>query len=447
MKIIKKQVFLNFDPPAEWETDPVLFVIHQLLDERPAIIKLAAPCFPKAVTDEIAAMGRDGMTVEQIVRAAIYKQYRRLSYADLAEHTVDSIKGRQFMKLTYGQYFSAQTLQENIARLTPEVWAAILTAVTQIGVDLGVDDGQKLRSDATVIETNIHYPTEVSLLWDSVRVSCRLLERLTHQSTGFAFRDYRTGAKKLLFKIVNCPDKTARKKLFQQMLKLNQTCINQVETTLELAAQRRLPMDKILFELCQLRPRMIKVQEMTIRQQINGEKIPVKDKIFSLFEDHTDCIVKGQRDASFGHKVNFATGQSNLIFDCHLELGNWSEKSVLAPLLERVTATFKFVPRDLATDGGQASLSNLNKAIGLGIKNVVFGKTVGSLKNVTTSPAMETRLKKWRAGMEAVISNFKRGLRAVRCPWKGWDGFQQFVLLNTTVFNLKVIATGLLAQL
>ncbi len=115
--------------------------------------------------------------------------------------------------------------------------------------------------------------------------------------------------------------------------------------------------------------------------------------------------------------------------------------------MKRIKAAYNFVPRDLVTDGGPACGDNLKKAIELGVKNIVFGKTTGSMKNEVSSKAMETRLKKWRSGIEADISNFKRGLRAARCPWKGWGGFQSFMLLNTTVFNLKVIAADLLSQL
>ncbi len=447
MKIARNQTFMNFDPPAEWKTDPALYVIHKLLDERSNIFRLAVPCFPNAVEEGKGFMGYDGMTVEQVVRAAIYKQYRRLNFRELAEHTADSFKGRKFMKIDYKQHFSHQTLHENIARLSPEALTDIQRAVTKVGMELGIDDGQKIRSDATSIETDVHHPTEASSLWDCIRVACRLLETLTATGYGFTLRDYRKGAKKLLFKINNCKNnKAKRKKLFKQLLKTNQACLNQVDAALDLAARLNLPMLKQLFELCQLRPMMAKTQEMTRRHQLNDEKVAVKDKIFSIFEDHTDCISKGARKVIFGHKVNFASGK-RLVFDCLQALGNWSEKVAYGPILERIKDAYDFVPRDLVTDGGPAYSGNLKKAIELGVKNVVFGKTTGSMQNQVSSKAMETRLKKWRSGIEAGISNFKRGLRAVRCPWKGWNGFQRFMLLNVTVFNLKVIAADLLSQL
>ena len=447
MKIAKKQVSFNFDPPAEWDIAPDLYVIHRLLEQTPAMIREVAACFPHAVEEGKGFMGCDGMTVEQVLRAAIYKQLKRLNYRELALHTADSIMGRRFMKMEYGQSFSHQTLQANIARITPQVWEAVLTVIVRTGMELGVDNGQKLRSDATAIAVNVHYPNEAQILWDGIRVACRQLQRLSRQDKGFGFRDYRDGAKKLWFSITNCRKNEAKKGLFRQLLRLARACLNQLEAVLERAALLNLPMNKALFELSALQSGLRKAIDMTRRHQLEGENVPVADKIFSLFEEHADCIVKGKRVAVFGHKVNFATGKSSLIFNCQIERGNWAESKVLPTVLDEVVATYKFIPRDVVTDGGQAHTDALKKAVALGVQNIVFGKTRGSLQNQASSVVMETRLKKWRAGIEADISNFKRGLRAGRCPWKGWEAFQSFVLLNTAVFNLKVIAACLLNQL
>ena len=447
MKIARKQLFLDFDPTAEWQLVPELFVIFQLLEPHAPIIRRVAACFSNAVEDGTPVMGCDGMTVEQILRAAIYKQIKRLSYRELSLHTADSIMGRKFMKMEYGQHFSHQALQDNISMITPEAWAEVLSMINLVGLDLGADDGQKLRSDATTIETNVHYPNEAQMLWDCVRVACRLLARISKEHVGFGFRDYRIGAKKTWFHIVNTKPDAQKKKGFKKLLKTVQACLNQVDATLDKAQRLNLSISKPLYELAMMRPRIQKAYDMTRRHQLEGEDVPVADKILSLFEDHTDCIVKGQRKSVFGHKINLTTGKSSLIFDCHIERGNWSEKNILGTVLENATTTYPIKPRDVVADGGQASLDSLKKAVELEITNIVFGKTVGKLQNQTTSKNMETRLKKWRSGSEADISNFKRGLDAGRCNWKGWDAFQSFVLLNAVVFNLKVIAAHVLNQL
>jgi IS5 family transposase len=173
----------------------------------------------------------------------------------------------------------------------------------------------------------------------------------------------------------------------------------------------------------------------------------VEDKLFSLFETHTDCIVKGQRDVIFGHKVNFTSGQSNLIFDCILERGNPADSSYFQKTFDNLEVNFNITPRDAASDGGYASRANLDYAQAKGIVNIVFNKVKGSQQNITSSKKMETMLKRWRSGIEAMISNFKRGLEASLCTWKGWEAFKSFILWSVITFNLRIMARRIVAKL
>ena len=453
MMFFKRQCELNF-VPASWERDPELFVMDQLLDDRVDIILLAASCFPFAHDETYACVGRDGMTLEQVVRAAIYKQHKGLTYRELSEHTEDSKKGRHFMKMGNRTYFSHQALQENIARITPEVLEQIFVEIVKDALVLGVDDGRKLRPDSTVIRTNVHPPTNASLLWDGIRVSCRLLEQAQAKFGFIRMRDYRKGAKRLLFKITNTQGKEKRRPLFKKMLQTERRCMRQVVSAIEalscvhfedtMQEQARI---ETLHRLEALLPKMAQVTEVAHRREILDEPVPVQDKLFSFFEEHTDCIVKKAGEAHFGHKVHLASGKSNLLFDCILQRGNPADSTYLVPTLDHVAQRFGITPRDLTTDGGYASLDNLRQAQARGVRNIVFSKTKGALRNCTTSKKMETMLKKWRAGMEAVISNFKRGLKATLCPWEGWNGFKRFVLWDAITFNLRVIARFIVRQL
>jgi IS5 family transposase len=192
---------------------------------------------------------------------------------------------------------------------------------------------------------------------------------------------------------------------------------------------------------------MQRVADVAHRREILDESVPVEEKLFSIFEDHTDCIVKGGREVVFGHKINITSGKSNLIFDCILQRGNPADTSYFPETLDNLKVNFEMTPRDIAADGGYASRSNLLEAQGRGIVNIVFNKVKGSMQNVTSSKKMETVLKKWRSGIEALISNFKRGLNASVCTWKGWEQFKRFVLWNIITFNLRVIAKWVLAEI
>lgn len=453
MKYFKSQYSFDFEQPI-WDNDPELFIMDQILDRNPQIYYIAASCFPNAHPETKPKAGRGGMTLEQVVRAAIYHRHKRLHFRELSNHTEDSKKGRYFMKMEYKQYFSHQTLQENIAKIDVDTLEKIFKEITQYAINLGVDDGKSLRSDATTIKTNIHYPTNASLLWDCTRVSCRLLTATKALLKTFQFRSYRKSAKKLLFKIVNTKGKDKRRPLFKKMLKVASQCEHQIDEALNQLSSHTFEDSKLENqrqhlhqELAALLPMMQQVADVAYRREILDEKVPVSDKIFSIFEDHTDCIKKGSRDVVFGHKVNLSSGKSNLIFDCIIERGNPSDEKYFSKTLDNIQRNYEITPRDMATDGSYASLRNQADAKARGIVNIVFNKIKGSMQNIASSKKMETTLKKWRSGIEAVISNFKRGLNASMCPWKGWEAFKCFVLWSLITFNMRIIAKWIINKL
>jgi IS5 family transposase len=132
--------------------------------------------------------------------------------------------------------------------------------------------------------------------------------------------------------------------------------------------------------LKELLPLMEKVYEMTERREIQGEKVPVTDKLFSICELSTDIIVKGGREAKFGHKVNLGTGKSNMILTCETEKGNPKDSELFQGALDKVTSDYGITPKSVVTDGGYGSLENQKHAIGKKITNIVFNKIVGALK-------------------------------------------------------------------
>jgi transposase, IS5 family len=453
MKYFKAQCSFDFEQ-AIWDREPELLIMDQVLDQNLQIIVLAAPCFPKAYGETKAKVGRDGMTLEQVVRAAIYQRHKRLNYRQLSDHTGDSKKCRSFMKMAHQKLFSHQALQDNISKIDSETLAKIHLGIAQYAIKLGVDDGKKLRTDSTTIKTNIHFPTNAALLWDCIRVSYRLLKQSKELLPDFNFRSYHKFGKKLLFKIVNTKGKEKRRPLFKKMLQANRRCerlVEQAKEQLSALSYQDALKEKERLDLFQqfidLLPKMQTVTDIAYRREILDEQVPVEDKIFSIFEDHTDCIKKGGREVIFGHKINFSSGKSNLIFDCIQERGNPADTSYLPKTLDNMKTNYKITPRDVAFDGGYASKNNLDDAKERGIINIVFNKVKGSMQNSASSKKMETMLKKWRSGMEAIISNFKRGLNASMCPWKGWEAFKCFVLWSLITFNMRVIAKWIIDKL
>jgi IS5 family transposase len=196
----------------------------------------------------------------------------------------------------------------------------------------------------------------------------------------------------------------------------------------------------------QLMPLLIKVYDMTYRKEIAGEAVPNDQKLFSIYELHTDIIVKGSREIKFGHKVNIGTGKSNLILTCEVLEGNPADSTLYQGTIDKLIDSYGKVPRDSSTDGGYAAKANAEYAQEKGIVNIVFNKIVGSLKNIVSSKNMETRLKKWRSGIEANISNLVRGFNLKRCNWKGLEHFKSKVLWSVIAYNIRVMTSALLKQ-
>jgi IS5 family transposase len=446
MKILN-DLRLKLDNP-KWALDPEFALIDTILNENPKLYEMVVPDLMEL--NKSSPNGRqDSPTVEQVVRAALYKEMKKLDYRELEYAQEDSRMCGVFIKLEERSPFSFEVFHKYISRIRGETLQGLMIEINRIMMgEEGMEDGRSLRADSTAVETNIHYPTDNTLIWDCMKTSHRLLKKLEEMWKIGKVRNYQKQGKKNEFKINNTKDKKKREELFKKQLKLFRMSIKQVKKVVE---EKGMGEDigelSIMVELKGLLPKMEQVYDMSYRHDLLGESVPNSEKIFSIYEEHTDILVKGARDVSFGHKVNLVTGRSNLILDCEIVEGNPKDSTLFEGVLKRVTDNYGIKPRDVATDGGYASLRNQEIAKGYGIVNIVFNKIVGSLKNVVTSVQMETRLKKWRSGMEAVISNLKRGFQLFRCEWKGRGHFDAKVLWSVIAYNIRVMTCFMLEKL
>jgi len=431
-----------------WALDPELALIDTILNEKPSLYKIVAPDIMEL--NKNSKEGRqDSPTVEQVVRAALYKELKNLDYRELEYAQEDSRICGAFIKLEGRSPFSFEVFHKYISKIRGESLRALMVEINWIMMrEEGIEDGKSLRTDSTVVETDIHYPTNNSLIWDCIKTSHRLLKKLEEAGKIRKVRNYQKQGKKNEFKINNTKKKEKRAELFEKQLKLFRCSINQVRKAVEgVITGIDLGVVSIVEELKGLMPKMEKVYGISYRHEVLGESVPNSEKIFSIYEEHTDIIVKGSREVAFGHKLNLTTGRSNLILDCEIMNGNPKDSNLYEGVLERVRSDYGIRPRDMVSDGAYASLRNQEKAKEYGIVNIVFNKIVGSLKNVVQSVHMETRLKKWRSGMEAVISNVKRGFNLFRCDWKGREHFDAKVLWSVIAYNIRVMTGFMLGKL
>ncbi len=430
---------------SEWSRNTEFALIDTILEQHPELIKLLADDILRG--SSFNRFGRqDTPSVEQIVRAAIFKEMKGLDYRELEYAQSDSRICATFIKLDQRKPFSFQMYQKYISKIRPERLQVLLYEINKLAISEGLEDVRSLRQDSTVVKSNIHYPTNNALVWDCIKESHRLLEHLQAECMDVSFRDYRKSAKQAYYKINVTKSTGQRADLFRKQLATFTKCINQVSNILKQKV-RGAKSKTLMVKLDDLLPVMEQVYSMTYRKEILAEKVPSSEKIFSIYEAHTDIIVKGGREVQFGHKINLAGGRSNLILDCQILEGNPSDKHLYQPTLDRVISEYGKIPRDVTTDGAYAWGDNVEHSLGLGITNIVFNKAVGSLKSRVSSQNMETRLKKWRSGIEAVISNWKRGFGIRLCEWKGWIHFQAKVLWSVIAYNFRVMTKLILKRI
>ncbi len=435
---------LKFEKP-DWARNPEFGVIDTILEQHSDIFLL----FKNDIMGKSSGskFGRgDVPTVEQIVRAAIYKEMKGMDYRELAAAQYDSRICATFIKLDLRKPFSFQMFQRYISRIKPETLQKVLYRINQIAIGEGYEDVQQVCQDTTVVKSNIHYPTNNALVWDCIKESHRLLGHLQKEITDLSYIDYTKGAKKTYFTLNVTKKEEARYGLFCVQLIRFTKVINQTSNLVK-KNSGNLAAAPILTQMSNLLKLMRQVFDMAYDLQIEGRKVPNEKKLFSIYELHTDIIVKGQREVEFGHKVSLATGSSNLILDCQVLKGNPGDKTLYQGCISRVVEAYGKVPRDSAADGGYATLDNLNFAKKMKIRNIVFNKVVGSLQNQVSSKNMETRLKKWRSSIEAVISNLKRGFNLEWCTWKGWVHFQAKVMWSALGYNLRVLTAMIMRSI
>jgi IS5 family transposase len=444
----KQQEQLNlFHIFGKSEIAKELSAISLILDANPKVLDLV---YSDLTKDCRADTGAVGMTAEQVLRVGILKQYRQLDYRELAFHLGDSKAFRAFARLEMCHYPSFQALQDNLIKISDPSWEAINTIIVQYAVAIGVETGQKARFDATAVESAILEPSDSSLLCDGVRILTRWLaigKRFTLPAT-YTNPDHRRVMKKRFTLILNSKKDEVKVAAYKDQIKYAQLVCGYAETALPIiekavckTPEEQAALDKLVAKIRNAKALQLRVIDQTVRRVIKKESVPAKEKVTSFFQSHTDIIVKKNRETTFGHKVVFASGSSNLLTDCFMERGNPADTVQFMPMLERQEKIYGRMPRQLATDGGYASKDNLAKAKAAGVKDVSFSKKRGlEVLDMVKSNWVYKQLKNFRAGIEANISHLKRSFGLRRCNWSGWEGFKKYVLSSVVSYNLLVLA-------
>jgi IS5 family transposase len=436
----KKQLplmHLTSDHPQARELE----AISRILDSEPTITGLVHQDLFRG--RELTATGANGMSAEQVLRAAIIKRMFGYSYERLPFHLMDSISLRAFCRVGIADKgFKKSAIAKNIKRISPASWEQINRMLVHYGNEQKVEKGRQARFDCTVMESNIHAPTDSTLLFDCVRVLARLLNALGQRGVKVPFTDHGRRAKRRLLAVQYAKKEGQRKAAYRDLLKLARRTVGYATAAIPVAKNDAgLEGLALAAELERYVGLSRQVIDQTERRVLKGEKVPAAEKIVSIFEPHTDIIVKDRRETYYGHKVCLCVGASNLITDCVITEGNPADTELTLTMLDRQRDIYGRYPLKVSLDGGFASKANLAAAKERKIKDVCFAKKRGlEVEQMCRSQWVYDRLRRFRAGVESIISWIKRSLGFDRCTWKGRRSFESYVWLSTVTANLITLA-------
>jgi transposase, IS5 family len=454
---------------ADWELmrdqgirlEPLLEAISGFLDDQRDVIERVRQDLVRGLKQPDS--GRHGLTATQVLRSLVLMRLKNWDYRELRERIADGLTLRQFTDFYCAPVPKHDAFQRGFVRLTPRTLKAVNDLVVQAAVGLGLEDGAKLRVDTTVVQTDIHHPTDNTLLWDVVRVVTRLVRRLA-KALGLqrikGFCDRTRSARRRMYEI----QRMTTRQRHEQQTRTYRVLIDLAE---EVVGNARAGLDKTramrgkdmfaemaieelhrqIGHFCRLGDRVI---DQARRRVLCDEQVATDEKIYSIFEPHTDLIKRGKVRApvEFGHKVFLAESAQGLITQYEVLKGNPPDEMHVASSLQRHRQAFGQAPQLYGSDRGFFSEQNLASCKRAGVKVVCIpqrgGKKTGQREAYEKSVVFKTG-QRFRAGIEGRISVLFRGRGMKRCLAEGHDRFELWVGAAVLANNLMRIAAMLMA--
>jgi IS5 family transposase len=454
MRKTQKSQSSLLEPYLEVEHARELETISEVLEGLPHLNDLVLKDLRKVSSAAGSDVGCGGMSAEQVLRSAVIKQMNQFSYRELGFHLADSRSYRTFCRIGVMEKTpSKSALASNIKALRAETLEKINAELIGAALAANIEKGNKVRVDCTVVESNIHAPTDSELLYDCVRVLTRLMQRardLVGEVVVFGNRTRRARRRRLAVR--NAKDKRQRRTAYRDLLKITE------ETQRNAARVQRIlnessgldPLGRasaaaISTQIQRFTELTDRVKEQTRRRVMEGQSVAAEDKIVSIFEEHTDIIRKDSRETLYGHKICLTGGISSMILDCVVLEGNPADVTLAETMMDRQIALYEQPPKQVAFDGAFASKSNLDSIKNKGVEDVAFAKGRGlQVKEMVKSSWIYQRLRRFRSGIEGVISFLKRVFGLDRCTWRSFASFKSYVWSSIIAANLLVMARHLM---
>jgi IS5 family transposase len=407
--------------------------------------------------------GRSSTPVEVIVRMLAVKHLYNLSYEQTEQQVRDSLVLRHFCRVYFEQVPDDTTLIRWANQLQPETLAAFNKRLAQLAKQLRVTQGRKLRTDGTVVETNVAYPSDSKLLADGVRVLGRTLKRIrTAIGDGVCevaplFRDHTRSARQVARRI----QQTARRRgeaainemqqSYQRLVSIAQATVTQVKEVLaRFQSENAQPVQHGCQSLATYLPRVEQVIAQTIRRVFEHESVPASAKIVSLFEPHT-CIIrrnKAGKETEFGRKVWLDEVEGGIVTHWSILDGNPPDETQWQPALDRHRRLFGKPPHQASGDRGLYSPTNEAYAQTQGVQRIMLPKPghKSAARRQHEAQPWFRRTRRFHIGVEGRISVLKRKHGLDRCLNHGEEGFHRWVAWGVIANNLTKIGKKLAAR-
>lgn len=419
--------------------------LSRLLDATPALLSLAHQDWAALLSTSDA--GRDGYTSEQLLRALLVLFLEGKTY----RHTVILIDNSEFLqyfvRLGVKPTMDFTFLSRAYTALRPGTLDRMNAALTRYALTAKMISGEKQRMDTTVVETNSHYPTDSSLLWDSFRTVARLVRRIQKElpQLGFHHRFHDKKVKKLATFIARSASSKSKKSK-RTVKQTYTTLIQRVEWVLGVGCQVADGLNRAGYqaeELSRYLPLVARIVDQADRRVLKGETVPPDEKLYSLFEAHTELIVRGKagKPIEFGHKILIAQTGEKFIHHYAVMEKKIEDTELLKPAVNAHKRLFGQYPDVLSTDKGfyesMQQIEGLEEKIAV-VSIAKKGRRTQAECQRETSEAFVAG-QRFRAGSEGSISVLKRAFKLGKCFFKGFKNYAASVGFAVLCHNLVLL--------
>jgi IS5 family transposase len=448
--------YAAFDREAALIKDDHLDNIDAILDDE-QLIELVTLALARR-SPRSRTRGREGIAPDRVLRSCVLKHLKDWSFRELERELRGSLVYRRFTRFDSDPIPDFTNFSRAFATLGDDLTREIHARIVVCAIHDGIAPGRKVRTDTTVTESNVHYPTDSNLLADGIRVLTRSLERVSEQCAEGAVKvvDHARAAKHRVLEITRAAKSftdAAREQVksgYSKLLGLARSVVHKTEAVTSSLKDGTLPVVgeamRVVVEGAKLEhflPLVKNVIAQTKARVFEGNT-HFKGKLVSIFEEHTQVICKGKahKPTEFGRLVRVDEVENGIVSNYEVTAGNPSDEEQWKPALSAHKKIFGHAPTMATADRGFFSAANERAAQALGVKKVVLpgrGRLSVARKKLQGQRWFK-RVMKWRGGIEARIAALKHCFDMDRAHYKGDVGFKRHVGWSVIANNLTRIA-------